>query len=126
MIRRTNSEQVFGVFNYGFFFVLAALMLYPFWHVVMMSFSSVEETSKGGIFLWPRGFNLDTYEAVFKNPQIWTGYGTTLIVSIVGTVLGTLFTATTAYALSKKRLPFGSTLMLLILFTMLRYFSNFT
>jgi putative aldouronate transport system permease protein len=119
MIRRTNSEHVFEMFNYVFFFVLAMLMLYPFWHVVMMSFSSVEETSKGGIFLWPRGFNLDTYEAVFKNPQIWTGYGTTLIVSIVGTVLGTLFTATTAYALSKKRLPFGSTLMLLILFTML-------
>jgi putative aldouronate transport system permease protein len=119
MIRRSNGETVFAAFNYLFFFMLSVMMLYPFWHVIMMSFSSVEATAKGGIFLWPKGFNLDTYEAVFKNPQIWTGYGTTLMVTITGTCFGTLFTATTAYALSKKHLPFGSVLMFLVLFTML-------
>jgi len=119
MIRRSAGERVFSVFNYAFFFALSVLMLYPFWHVVMMSFSSVEATAKGGVFLYPKGFNLDTYGAVFKNPQIWTGYATTLLVTLSGTLLGTLFTATTAYALSKKRLPFGAALMVLVLFTML-------
>jgi putative aldouronate transport system permease protein len=119
MIRRSRGEFIFAAFNYVFFFAVSAMMLYPFWHVVMMSFSSVEATAKGGIFLWPRGFNIDTYETVFKNPQIWTGYTTTLIVTLSGTVFGTLFTATTAYALSKKYLPFGGVLMLLVLFTML-------
>jgi putative aldouronate transport system permease protein len=119
MIRRSKGEIIFAGFNYLFFFAISVLMLYPFWHVVMMSFSSVEATAKGGIFLWPRGFNIDTYETVFKNPQIWTGYTTTLIVTLAGTVFGTLFTATTAYALSKKYLPFSSVLMLLVLFTMI-------
>ncbi|MDR2792863.1 MAG: carbohydrate ABC transporter permease [Treponema sp.] len=119
MIRKSKREYIFEGFNYVFFLVLSILMIYPFWHVVMMSFSSVEETAKGGIFLWPKGFNLETYEAVFKNPQILTGYITTVTVTLVGTFLGTFLTAATAYALSKKYLPFGSVLMVLVLFTML-------
>ncbi|MDR2178347.1 MAG: carbohydrate ABC transporter permease [Treponema sp.] len=119
MIHKSRGENIFAGFNYVFFLALSVLMLYPFWHVVMMSFSSVEETTKGGIFLWPRGFNIETYEAVFKNPQILTGYATTIAVTLAGTFFGTLVTAATAYALSKKYLPFGSALMILILFTML-------
>jgi putative aldouronate transport system permease protein len=119
MIRRSRGENIFAGFNYVFFLIISVLMLYPFWHVIMMSFSSVEETVKGGIFLWPKGFNLETYQAVFRNPQIITGYVTTLSVTLTGTLFGTLFTAATAYALSKKYLPFGSVLMVLILFTML-------
>ena len=65
------------------------------------------------------GIHLDTYAQVFKDPSLWTGYLTTVLVTISGTFLGTLFTATTAYPLSKKNLPFGKTMLLLVLFTML-------
>lgn len=116
-IRRSKGEIAFSIFNYAFFIGLCAVMVYPFWHVVMMSLSSVEATAKGGVFLWPKGFNLDTYTKVFKDPSIWSGYFTTITVTIVGTALGTLFTATTAYPLSKKQLPFSN--VLLVLFTML-------
>jgi putative aldouronate transport system permease protein len=118
-IRKTSGEAVFTVFNYAFFTLLCLVMVYPFWHVIMISFSSAEATAKGGIFLRPKGFTMETYQNVFTNPQIWTGYLTTLGVTILGTLLGTLFTATTAYALSKKTLPFGGTLMVLVLFTMI-------
>lgn len=118
-IRRSRSEKVFTVFNYTFFTLLCLIMLYPFWHVIMMSFSSVEATAKGGIFLWPKGFNLDTYAKVFKDPSIWSGYFTTVCVTIAGTFFGTLFTAMTAYPLSKKHLPFGKLMSFLVLFTML-------
>lgn len=94
-------------------------MLYPFWHEIMLSFSSLEASMKGGIFLWPKGFNLDTYKSVFKNPNIYTGFRTTIIVTIAGTALGTLLTAMTAYPLSKSRLRGGKVLMTLVLFTMI-------
>lgn len=118
-IKRSRAEIAFSVFNYIFFTLLCLVMVYPFWHVVMMSLSSVEATAKGGVFLWPKGFNLDTYTKVFKDASIWSGYFTTILVTVVGTVLGTLFTATTAYPLSQKHLPFSGTLLLLVLFTML-------
>ena len=102
VIKRGKAEKAFTVFNYIFFILLSIVMVYPFWHVIMMSFSSVEATAKGGVFLYPQGFNLDTYAKVFKDPSIWTGYATT-----------------TAYPLSKANLPFQKTLNFLILFTML-------
>ena len=119
VIKRGKAEKAFTVFNYIFFILLSIVMVYPFWHVIMMSFSSVEATAKGGVFLYPQGFNLDTYAKVFKDPSIWTGYATTIGVTVLGTVFGTLFTATTAYPLSKANLPFQKTLNFLILFTML-------
>lgn len=118
-IKRSKSEKTFTVFNYVFFTLLCIVMLYPFWHVVMMSFSSVEATAKGGVFLWPKGFNLDTYSKVFHDPSIWTGYYTTIMVTVISTIMGTMFTAMTAYPLSKKDLPFGKIMSLLVLFTML-------
>jgi putative aldouronate transport system permease protein len=118
-IRQSQGEKVFAVINYTFFTILCLVMVYPFWHVIMMSLSSAEATARGGLFLAPKGFNIETYQQVFKNPQIWTGYQTTLMVTITGTVLGVLFTATTAFALSKTYLPFSRVLMVLVLFTML-------
>lgn len=50
-IKKSRAEEVYTVFNYAFFTVLSLVMLYPFWHVIMMSFSSVEATAKGGVFL---------------------------------------------------------------------------
>ena len=94
-------------------------MLYPFWHVVMQSFSSMEATLKGGAFLYPKGFNLDTYRSVFNNPQVYTGFATSIMVTVIGTVLGTLLTAMTAYPLSKSRLRGGKVLMVIVLITMI-------
>lgn len=118
-IRTSTGEKIFTVFNYTFITVLCLVMLYPFWHVVMQSFSSMEETLKGGMFLYPKGFNIDTYKSVFNNPQVFTGFGTSFMVTVIGTVLGTLLTAMTAYPLSKARLRGGKVMMVLVLFTMI-------
>lgn len=118
-IKTSPAEKTFTVFNYVFFSVLCLVMLYPFWHVIMLSFSSLEASLKGGVFLYPKGFNLDTYESVFKNPLIYSGFGTTIMVTLAGTVIGTLLTAMTAYPLSKSRLRGSRVMMVLVLITMI-------
>lgn len=118
-IKTSPAEKTFTVFNYLFFSVLCLVMLYPFWHVIMLSFSSLEASLKGGVFLYPKGFNLDTYQSVFKNPLIYSGFATTIMVTLAGTVLGTLLTAMTAYPLSKSRLRGSKVMMILVLFTMI-------
>lgn len=118
-IKTSPGEKAFTVFNYTFFVLLCLLMLYPFWHVFMLSFSSMEASLRGGVFLYPKGFNLDTYASVFKNPMIYSGFATTLMVTVAGTVLGTLVTAMTAYPLSKSRLKGGKVIMFLVMFTMI-------
>lgn len=118
-IKTSTGEKIFTVFNYTFFTVLCLVMLYPFWHVLMTSFSSMNEALKGGVFLWPKEFTLATYKSVFKSPDIYSGFLTSIFVTVVGTAIGTLLTAMTAYPLSKKRLRGGKFFMLLILFTMI-------
>ena len=68
-IKTSTGEKIFTVFNYAFFTLLCLVMLYPFWHEIMLSFSSLEASMKGGIFLWPKGFNLDTYTHVTGDMQ---------------------------------------------------------
>ena len=53
-VKRGKREVAYSVFNYIFFTLLSIVMVYPFWHVIMMSLSSVEATARGGIFLWRR------------------------------------------------------------------------
>ena len=56
---------------------------------------------------------------MFKNRQVYTGFATSIMVTVIGTVLGTLLTAMTAYPLSKSRLRGGKVLMVIVLITMI-------
>lgn len=118
-IKTSVGEKIFTVFNYTFFTLLCLLMVYPFWHVLMQSLSSAEMALKGGVFLYPKDLTWDTYISVFKNPGIGSGFFTTILITVVGSVVGTLLTAMMAYPLSKRRLRGGSVLMFLVLFTMI-------
>ncbi len=118
-IKTSTGEKIFTVFNYTFFTLLCLIMLYPFWHVIMLSLSSSNMALRGGIFLWPKEFTWTTYRTVFRNPDIYTGYGTTLFVTIIGTVLATFLTATIAYPLSKSRLHGRKLFTFLLILTMI-------
>jgi putative aldouronate transport system permease protein len=115
----SKGEKVFAMCNQMFFVVLMILMIYPFWYMVMGSLSDSSRTAEGGLFLLPAGFSLSAYEAVFQNVSILSGFKVTLITTIAGALIGTFLSATTAYAISKKRLRGGMFFSLMILFTML-------
>ena len=119
LTRQTRGEKIFMVFNYLFFAILCFIMAYPFWHVLMYSFSDVTLAARGGFFFLPRGFTLNTYNVVFASPSIWSGFRVSIFVTFFGTVLGTLLTALTAYPLSKKRLRFSGVFLFIVFFTML-------
>jgi putative aldouronate transport system permease protein len=113
------GEKIFSYANYLFFIAVMLLMLYPFWYMVMGSFSDPVYVADGGFFLKPAGFSISAYEAVLQNVSILSGFKVTVITTIGGTVIGTFLTATTAYAISKRRLRGRMLFSFLILFTML-------
>jgi putative aldouronate transport system permease protein len=117
--RQSGLQKAFMLMNYVFFALLSLMMVYPFWHVLMYSFSDVTLSAAGGLFLLPRGFTTATYESVFASPLIWSSFRISVTVTLAGTFLGVLLTALTAYPLSKKRLRFGGVVLFLVFFTML-------
>lgn len=113
------QDKIFDTVNTIFLLVLLIAMVYPFWYVLMYSISDAKLASVGGAFFWPKGFSLDSYMAVYHNQSVLSGFKVSLIVTIVGSLAGTFFTATTAYPLAKARLRGKSFLSFFVLFTML-------
>lgn len=115
-------RKKYNVYDYIIMIILVLLsliMLYPFWHEMMYSLSDPVEAATGGIFLWPRGFNLKAYWSVLRNKSVWTGFRVSVIVTLIGTVVGVLLSAMLAYALSKKNMPGRNLFVGMIFFTML-------
>ncbi len=111
-----------NIYDYIIIFILVLIslvMLYPFWHEMMYSFSDPVDAATGGMFLLPRGFNLKSYWSVLRNKSVWTGFRVSVIVTLTGTVAGVMLSAMLAYPLSKKRMPGRNVLISLIFFTML-------
>ncbi len=106
--------------------VLIALILlgvvvvtaYPFLYMIAVSLSGDIYVMKGDVTIWPKGFNIDMYEIVLKDPRIGTAYINTIIYVSAGTVLSLLFTSTGGYALSRKDMLYHKQFTLLIVFTM--------
>jgi putative aldouronate transport system permease protein len=99
--------------------VLILLTLYPFWHVLMYSFSDPGKAMGGGIFLLPKGFSIDSYDMLFRNTGIMTAYYNSLFRLFVGTFINIVLTALLAYPLSIRRFMGRTPITLLIFFTML-------
>ncbi len=119
MNKLTSGEKWFTVANYIFMILLIVIMVYPFWYITMYSLSDSKLAASGGLFLIPKGFSLASYQTVLGNVSFLSGFKVSVIVTVIGTLFATFFTATTAYAISKKRLRGKNFFTFLILFTML-------
>ena len=95
-----TGSAVFDTCNVVLMCVFMLIMLVPVLHVLFVSVSDPQEVIKGGLFLYPKGFNVKGYEAVFQNPRIITSYGNTILYAVCGTLATLFFTALTAYPLS--------------------------
>jgi len=120
---RTKGEVIFEIFNTIVMILMMLITLYPFYHVLICSFSDGNYLiQQRGMIFFPVGFNLKAYELVIKNPNILSGYRTTLLIVTLGTSLNLLMTSFGAYVLSRKRFAIRNVMMGFILFTM--YFSG--
>lgn len=115
----TKGEQVFRIFNTFVMLTVCAIMLYPFWYVLVCSLSSLKHVQNTTFILWPDGLHFDAYAQVFRNDMVPNAYRNTLIITFGGTALSMLLTILGAFCLSRKNLP-GRTLMtFFVVFTML-------
>lgn len=122
-IKETPGERIFDIVNIILLLALVFVIVIPVWHVVCYSFSDANRVmATNGLLLLPEGFSLESYQAVARNPNIFTGYRNTIFIVIVGTLLSLLLTLMGAYVLSRKGFLWNRLLSLMVVFTM--YFSG--
>lgn len=117
-IRRSMGSKVFDAFNVVFMFLFLLVTLYPFWYVVIVSFSDGKAVLGGRVSLMPVDFTLDTYKVVLRDSSIITGFKNTLIYTGLGTLINLVCTSMCAYPLSRPDLMGKKQIMGFIVFTM--------
>ena len=117
--RKPPHDTVFHIVNVIIMIFVVVITLYPFWYVLVGSFSSVGHLIENGFVLWPDGLHLDAYKQVFRNSLIPTAYRNTIFVTLVGTAISMTLTILGAYVLSIKNLPGKKILTIFFILTML-------
>lgn len=125
MIKQKKSvgEHCFDIINVLIMIGIAVITIYPIFYVAVCSVSEGNQLiGARGLILWPKGFDLSAYKAVFSNPNIFSGYRTTLIVVVIGTTLSVLTTAIGAFLITRKDFAAKKVLSYMMVFTM--YFTG--
>ncbi len=122
-VKLSRGERIFGVFNVIILSLFTIACLYPFWYVIVASFSESNLLmSHPEALMLPLGWSTEAYKFVFETKAIWTGYGNTIFYVVVGTAINIFMTLLAAYFLSRKNLPGKTFFTIFIMFTM--YFSG--
>ena len=101
-IRRTNGERIFDIFNVLFMLMMAFVMIYPFWYILVIALNNGDDARLGGIYFWPREFTLDNFRFVLNYPGLYDAAILTVMRALTGAALNVLVCLMTAFALSKR------------------------
>lgn len=115
-----GAKKGFRIFVHVILALMVFACLFPFVIMIMSSFTEETSLMVNGYSAFPKVFSLSAYEYLFKNPtMIVRAYGVTILVTVVGTVLGLLISTLLAYGLSIRKLPFRNAIAFFLFFTML-------
>ena len=110
-VKLSRSDRIYYTVVNVITTLILIIVLYPLIFVISSSFSDPNKIAGRGVILWPIGFSLEGYKAVFEYSDVLIGYKNTLIYTVLGTIINVAMTLICAYPLSRKTLPFRNGLM---------------
>jgi len=116
--KRTFEDKIFNMGNCIIILLLSLTILYPFWHLMILSLSTPQYANTLGLKILPDAMNFTAYKEVLRQDIIATAYFNTILRTLAGTVLTLAVTSAGAYALSNKRMPYRIFFTAMIVFTM--------
>ncbi len=95
------------------------VIIIPFINAIAISFATQKEYVDNPLMLFPSEPTLKSYELLFNDYRIWTGFRTSFLLVLVGVPLNMLLTTVLAYGTSRGDYPGKKIIIGGILFTML-------
>ena len=118
-MKETLGQKIFAIFNYIIITALVVVTLYPFWHIIMASFSNPSALmAHNGVILKPLGFSLSAYEQVLSDTTIIRSFFNTLFIIVTKNSLSIVLTLFGAYFLSRKDIMLAPAISFLVVLTM--------
>lgn len=116
--KQCMQDKVFDIANILIMAILIFIFVWPLLFVLSASVSDPAAVTLGKVWLFPKGFNLEGYKAIFNYKNIWVGYKNTVIYTALGTTLNLFMTICAAYPLSCKDFMPRKALTRIFMFTM--------
>ena len=115
---KSPRERLGDWLNYVVLAAIAAAMLFPFFYIFVVSFSSLTDVLQKDIVLWPDHWVTDAYDYILSSRTFTRSLWVSTYVTVVGTVVNLILTAAMAYGLTRPML--GRSIVLRgVIFTML-------
>ncbi len=100
------EDRMIDAFTILMSVVVLISCIYPIYYVIILSFNTGLDASRGGIYLWPREFTLENYQKVLSDPDWMQALFVSVLRTVIGTIVTVLFTSMFGYALAKEDLVF--------------------
>jgi putative aldouronate transport system permease protein len=118
MRKASPGWHVFNGFNIVFLTALALIMFLPFLNVFAQSLSDSEAIITGKVVFLPVDFTWINYQYVFSDAAIWRSFGITVYITVVGTAINLIATASLAYPVSRQEYIGRKYVVIFVLITM--------
>ncbi|MDY3761584.1 MAG: carbohydrate ABC transporter permease [Candidatus Onthovivens sp.] len=118
MVRKISTDRIFDWIINILMGAIAIMFLIPLVHVVVCSFSSVNQVIAGNVGLFPVDFTIDGYKEVFADEKLWRGFGNSLFYTFVGTIIQVTLQMLCAYPLSRRDFKGRKVINLFLILTM--------
>lgn len=102
--------------------IVLFIVAYPLYYVLVASVSNPYDVYGGKTFLFPSGFTLDGYKAVFAEKTIVSGFLNSVLYTTIGTTFSVVLLYMVAFPMAQKDLPGRKFLSVFFIITM--YFSG--
>ncbi|HBG65704.1 MAG TPA: sugar ABC transporter permease [Treponema sp.] len=110
----------------GFFYIvtefililLAFIVLYPLYFIIIASISDPDAVLAGKVFLYPVDITLSGFSKILTVSSVWKGYLNTIVYTLLTVAISLLVTIPAGWALSRKNLPFKKILMVYFIIPM--------
>jgi len=120
--KRNFSTDViaFNIVGYVLLFLVSVICIFPFYLVIVGSFTDEATIISKGFNLYIPKFSLEGYKLCLKNPEtILAAYRNTIFVTIIGTFLSVIMATMTGYVLQRKDFPWRNGFSFFFFFTTL-------
>ena len=120
--RIREGSRVADVIIYIVLGIICLVTLYPMYYVFILSISDPLQAASMQVYLYPKGFYLDSYKLLFQDSSLWRSYLNTLLYVVSDTVLMLVVCTLCAYPLTSNRLIGRKVVTIFLLIPM--YFSG--
>ena len=123
-IQHTSTKQrairfCVQFFTYAFLLVMALIVLFPFYWMIISSLKTLDEYRLSVPTFWPRNVMFSNYAEAFTTANLGRLFLNTLYVGIVSTLLSLVITVLSAFAFARLEFKGRETLFAALLATMM-------